>query len=213
MENWMMLKQKEIETIKPRKYMLNLSDADVKRLAIRAGNYNLTVAELLENFIGDLVGGTYSNGSDERDYADCWAERCGFSFEPKKNLITFFCDSWNGNVAYLIELLENIECVKSWIKHTEENIANPDKSGWEKSVTCYDDKEERTYKDVDEFLAVEKECLDSYEEDLRDFESGLKDLQDDFKEYMHGEAYAWEEEVKKAMKWYQENIEEKLEKV
>ena len=27
-----------------------------------------TIGELIENFAGDLVGGTYSNGSDERDY-------------------------------------------------------------------------------------------------------------------------------------------------
>lgn len=26
-----------------------------------------TIGELIENFAGDLVGGTYSNGSDERD--------------------------------------------------------------------------------------------------------------------------------------------------
>ena len=33
-----------------------------------------TIGELIENFAGDLVGGTYSNGSDERDYADQWFE-------------------------------------------------------------------------------------------------------------------------------------------
>ena len=40
-----------------------------------------TIGELIENFAGDLVGGTYSNGSDERDYADQWFERCWF--DPK----------------------------------------------------------------------------------------------------------------------------------
>lgn len=76
--------RKEIETIKPRTYSLNLSDADVERIAKSAGSYGLTVSELLENFIGDLVAGTYSNGSDERMYAEQWAERCWFALDPEK---------------------------------------------------------------------------------------------------------------------------------
>ena len=54
----------------------------------RIENVNQIIAELyddsillekrMESFVGDLVGGTYSNGSDERDYADQWFERCWF---------------------------------------------------------------------------------------------------------------------------------------
>ena len=71
--------KKEIETVRERTIKLRLSDADVKRLFDKAGTAGLSVAELLQNFIGDLVCGTYSNGSDERMYADQWFERCWFS--------------------------------------------------------------------------------------------------------------------------------------
>ena len=64
--------REEIETIKPRTITVNLSDADVKRLAEKSGEGGLTISELLENFIGDLVDGTYSNGSDERMYAELY---------------------------------------------------------------------------------------------------------------------------------------------
>jgi len=67
--------QKEIETIRERKITVKLSDADCDRLARKCGEHGLTIGELIENFVGDLVGGTYSNGSDERDYADQWFER------------------------------------------------------------------------------------------------------------------------------------------
>ena len=70
--------QKEIETIRERKITVKLSDADCDRLARKCGEHGLTIGELIENFVGDLVGGTYSNGSDERDYADRWFERCWF---------------------------------------------------------------------------------------------------------------------------------------
>ena len=55
---------------------MNLSDADVRRLAEKSGEGGLAISELLENFIGDLVDGTYSNGSDERMYAEQWYQRC-----------------------------------------------------------------------------------------------------------------------------------------
>lgn len=61
--------EKEIKTIRPRSIILNLSNADVKRISEKAEIAGLTVAELLQSFIGDLVNGTYSNGSDERQRA------------------------------------------------------------------------------------------------------------------------------------------------
>ena len=68
--SWGEEQQKEIETIRERKITVKLSDADCDRLARKCGEHGLTIGELIENFVGDLVGGTYSNGSDERDYAD-----------------------------------------------------------------------------------------------------------------------------------------------
>ena len=69
----------EIVTIKERDICIKLSEADIERLFKKAGAVGFTVSELLANFIGDLVGGTYSNGSDERMYANMWFERCWFS--------------------------------------------------------------------------------------------------------------------------------------
>ena len=51
--------QKEIETIRERKITVKLSAADCDRLAIKCGEHGLTIGELIENFVGDLVGGTY----------------------------------------------------------------------------------------------------------------------------------------------------------
>ncbi len=71
--------QEEMATIKERSISLKLSDADCERLLKKAAMCGLTVAELLQNFIGDLVDGTYSNGSDERMLAGSTAAilECG----------------------------------------------------------------------------------------------------------------------------------------
>lgn len=81
--------QKEIESIRGRTVVLELSDADCERISNLCGEHNITVATLLESFIGDLVNGTYTNGSDERDYARSYFERCWFGMYPEKSLLNF----------------------------------------------------------------------------------------------------------------------------
>lgn len=100
----------EIKTIKGRNITLQLSDADCDRLLALAGEHGLTVAELLQNFIGDLVDGTYSNGSDERMYAQSWFNRCSFGMFPEKTLLRWllhkghnvddFLTAWDENELY-----------------------------------------------------------------------------------------------------------------
>lgn len=69
----------EIKTIKPREFKINLSDADVKRLFEKAYSNGITPEYLIESYLGDLLCGTYSNGSDERDLANEYFDRCDHS--------------------------------------------------------------------------------------------------------------------------------------
>lgn len=206
--------QKEIETIKPRKYMLKLSDADVERLAKRAGKYNMTASELLENFIGDLVGGTYSNGSDERDYADRWAERCWFSHENDKNLITFLCGGslWH-DIHELIERLENINDAKSDVEYVLEKIKNPDDE-WEHLVYCKYNDDKTSYEYVPRYNSLEEYVAD-FENDLVDCrenltfeEEQLEKLKKKFAAYMGNISYTWEAELEAFLKWYEVSMPE-----
>lgn len=100
--------QEEIETIKERHIVLKLSDADCERMFELCGKNNLSVSELLENFIGDLIDGTYSNGSDERELAEQWFERCGFGWNPKPTLLQWFLENWT-NIENFFELLDEIK--------------------------------------------------------------------------------------------------------
>ena len=72
--------------------MLRLSEADCERLAKKAGSVGLTVPSLLEHFIGDLVDGTYTNGSDERMHAEQWFDRCGFGMFEDRTLLGYLLD-------------------------------------------------------------------------------------------------------------------------
>ena len=102
-------KYKEVETIKERTYTLKLSDQDAKAIFLKASREGMTVAELLENVIADLVDGTYSNGSDERMYMEMWFERCGFSMFRKDTFLQYLIE-WD----LVDSFLEEYDSFLSW---------------------------------------------------------------------------------------------------
>ena len=134
---------KEIETIKERTIPLKLSDADVKRICTLAGSVNITVTSLIENFIGDLVGGTYSNGSDERTFARQWFNRCGFDIGIEYSFLQFAID--NFALEEILDLWESIQDAKDDIDYYKEHpededaideipLLNEDIDSWQKEL-------------------------------------------------------------------------------
>ena len=75
------------EKARKRTITVMMSDEDCRELADLCGEHGLTVGELLTNFIGDLIEGTQTNGSDERMYAKQWFDRCWFAHETKNTLL------------------------------------------------------------------------------------------------------------------------------
>lgn len=143
--------QKEIATIRERKITVKLSDADCDRLARKCGEHGLTIGKLIENFIGDLVGGTYSNGSDERDFINQWFKRCWFGMFPEPTLLNHLL-CWGYDPEYYLDTIDNIETAKEEKKYLEEH---PEEA----------DEEEASYLD----------------DDIADWEEELKGMREDWK--------------------------------
>ena len=57
---------------------MELSESELDDILRKTGIAGLTLGELFENFVSDLVGD--GNGSDEREYANRYFERCRFGF-------------------------------------------------------------------------------------------------------------------------------------
>lgn len=98
----------ENDTIRERQITVKMSDEDCKRLARKCGEHGLTVGQLIENFIGDLIGGSYTNGSDERDLADQWFNRCWFGTYPDDTLLRHLL-CWGYDPEHYLDVLDNIE--------------------------------------------------------------------------------------------------------
>lgn len=143
-------KKDEAETVRDRTIILRLSDADCDRLANLSGEYGLTVSELLENFIGDLVDGTFSNGSDEIRYARYWFERCWFYNFPENTLLHHLLHSYRNPESYL-DLFDEIECLKEEKKYIEEHP-----------------------EEANELAQYIDDDISSYEESLHDMRAGWK---------------------------------------
>lgn len=180
--------KREIETIKERTITVRLSDADCERVFKLCGEHNITVAGLVESFIGDLVGGTYTNGSDERDYARRYFERCWFGLFPETTLL-----NWLLNMDYdvyddFLEIIENIENGKKDLTYIEKN-GNKD---FPLSLHL------RYWKEYDE------EEIEFLKTDIEDWEQQIAELKTDF--LKSNEKADWEKEVEKVEQWWQEKL-------
>ena len=199
--------KEEIATIKERTINIKLSDADVARVSKLAGSHGLTVEQLLENFIGDLVDGTYTNGSDERDMAERWFRRCWFGMFPDNTFLHFLIE-WD-YIDDALEYWESISEHEENIKKIEEELTtgvmkswNGNACTWKELVTSSTDGDRPSYSSKEEWENEEREELEQENvelafcrEQLADF---WKEYTEEKKDYQQG---TFEEEWKKVREW------------
>lgn len=200
----------ETETCTLKNYTLNLSDHDTEAIARKAGSYNMTVPRLLEHFIADLIDGNYTNGSDERMYANQWLERCLFAHESDRNLITFICDH-NYDFDDIQKISQYIEDTKKNIRETQDKIESTDDSWKDITQMSYDDSGKptgyiRSYETHEDFIADCREAIESYEEDIKDYTGQLNDIKTEFASYMGTRPYDWDKELQSYLQWYNTSV-------
>ena len=167
----------EVKTISPRNFALKLSDADLKSFYEKAARVSLTPEELLENFIADLVCGLHTNGSDERDKAEEWFERCWFSLDYAASFL-----------AYLIKNCEyeNYSEMQKTVSECTEELSELGISDFD-SEEEYDEEKEYFTRRLEQANEEIKEMFDEYVKhgdcpetfeaeirNIRKYEEGLK---------------------------------------
>jgi hypothetical protein len=199
--------QEEIETIRSRTIEVKLSDADVKRISEKAAAHGLTVGELIENFIGDLVCGTYSNGSDERMYAEQWFERCWFGMFPDLTFLRYLIE-WGG-LDEVIGAWENIKSTEENIQTSEESLASGVMKGRGGETYTWKDitNGEGTpiYSSKEEWEQEERTVISDWREEVEADKQTLSEYWNEYteqkKEYKNG---TFEEEMKKVLDYWRE---------
>lgn len=192
--------QKEIDTIKPRALELKLSDADYQKIAEKAAVAEMTVSELLESFIGDLVNGTYSNGSDERDRANSWYERCGFDFCNNFSFLHYLISEYV--LDDFVDAWLDFDVYRDDVENCKNELENPTEK-WSEYIKS----------DGTPAYATLEEYLQSVKDDCEEFTDYMNAAAEEVEE--HWNAYLkWtqrtepnkEEEIDAVMKWHEKYV-------
>ena len=107
---------------KERTITIRLTESDCKTLMIKCGEHGITINELFENFAGDLAGGRYTNGSDERRAASEWFDCCWFGMFPEKTLLNHLLN-WDYDPEEYFELISELD---TFVKETDYLNAHPE---------------------------------------------------------------------------------------
>ena len=197
-----MSKSAEENTVKERNLVLNLSDADVKKLCNKAWSADLSVNGLIEAFIADLVDGACTNGSDERMLANQWYERCWFGMFPRKTLIRYLIE--HEEMDGFLDELEVKELADDSIKTIEKEISTGVMSGsagnytWKDIVygdgkPCYDSRED--------WELSQKECIEQEQEILEAAEQEIKEIWERFLYWTDEKDLSLSEEIQKVKQY------------
>lgn len=196
-------KEKEIQTIKERNFALKLSDEDMKRIYKKAASVGLTPEKLLEYFVGDLVDGTYSNGSDERMLANEWFQRCDFSLFPEKTFLRYLAS--NDELDNLVEYLDEKESTLRSITEIERKLSG-DWYKWEDIIEtsreCPEGK--RAYNTRAEWEAEEKDYIEQEQEALLDIENNINELWNRFLAWTDQSNLEFDKEIERVLEKYKE---------
>lgn len=176
---------------------------DMKRFAEKAGSYGISAGELIGNFINDLVGGTASNGCDERDLVRQWFERCWFGMFPEYTFIYYLVD--NDSLDTVLDAWEGIEQSKEFIRKSKEALADAEYA-WTEIRTS---KGVQIYSSRKEWEDEERNDIQYEQENIEGCKEILSDCWEDYVNYgtgnyQHG---TFEEEMKKVLEWARKNKE------
>lgn len=188
--------QKEIATIKPRTLDIRLSDADYKRIAEKAAIAEMSMEELLASFIGDLVDGTYSNGSDERMYAQNWYERCGFGDFYRNSFLHYLIDEYA--VEDFVESWDSAEDYKEEAEYAKKEITEPT-IDWKNIVDSNDNQVYATKEAYIEELQNELEEFNNlYQEELK----VIEEYWNQYLKWSTTETHDKEKEIQAVLDWH-----------
>ncbi len=147
---------KEIEEMYSEDITVKLHEEDFKKLLHLCGRHGLTIEELVNSFLNDLIWGRQTNGSDERDLAKGWFDRCWFGSFCDMTLLRWLIDE-HDDVKGFVSAYRN---KNDAMRRLGEAVLHKDDSEYHDTFydECKDDASdwEETYDDyINDFV---KEC-------------------------------------------------------
>lgn len=113
----------DYDTLRERDVKLKLTDEEVESLCREAARRNTTVEELLEDFVANLTGSIRNRGSDERELAYQYVERCIYSFDDNESFLQWL-SVYDELESVLVSLgeIDEIEAHKDRYEDAEDEL-------------------------------------------------------------------------------------------
>ena len=182
----------------------NVTAEDMSNFVEKAGKVGLSVGELLGHFVNDLIGGDYSNGSDERMYAAQWFDRCGFSHFSENTFLKYLLE-WD----YLKDVWRvwwQIDYCKEDIARTQRDIERGYMEYQGQRYTWEDVTEggKPSYSSREEWEAQQREYIEEYKEDMKGYKETLEGYWTEYQEFSK-QGGNFDDEMKAVIEWVQKN--------
>ncbi len=112
------------EPLTPRQISLTLSDSDMTAFLDLATSSGTTPEEILQSFICDLVDGSQTRGSDERELAGEYFERCCYGLDAPQTFLRWTLSE--SRLEELSDCLEDIQYAEGEIEYYRTHPEDPD---------------------------------------------------------------------------------------
>lgn len=188
---------KEANPIKEKNIIVKLSETDCDKLSKLCGKNDVTVGGLIEAFLGDLIGGTYSNGSDEMEMAQQWFDRC-FAMMPQDTLLQYFFNN-DYDTDDFLEVINEMESIEADLKEYE---INPEEFNKEEIMFAKNDLE--AYRE--EYDTIYKEIIENFKKEYPDADikkeiQAMREWQEESEDFRYEDAkYDRDKKAEKAKK-------------
>lgn len=156
-------------------FAISLCEDDVKALIRKSLAVGMTAEELIYAFIGDLVDGSATRGSDERMYLDQWFSRCNFSLFSNNHLLQSLGD---------LESIDEFISLHEYIADGLQELKN---------YKAMEPDELLSEKDINDNIAGIKEDIEFWKQQIDDYYNDAK--------ISYPNIGSLEEETKKVFDW------------
>lgn len=104
---------------------IQLTDKDMKTFLQKCYEARTTPSEVLTGFLNDLVNGYYTRGSDERDLAQQYFDRCGYPYSGALTFTQYLLELGGWRLEEVEEAIDDIETAEEEFRYYEENPEDP----------------------------------------------------------------------------------------
>lgn len=188
--------------LKERTIKIRLTDKDNMALLMKAGECDVSVSDLIQSFVCDLIGSDYSMGSDERMYANEWFRRSNMTNFVDKSFLVYLSENYL--LGTMMKELETIDSINRGIEEAKSELADP-KYPWDKIVRKTANEEVFAYHSYEEWRDEILEEIDADSDYSERLMEEIKEIWENYQAQKNSASKGFKADINYVREWYIRN--------